>query len=720
MKQVDEATKQAWESGDFVTDDRRPMARVTIQKMHINLFDYRYRRSDSVDWHHDGKFASALFGQKSRPRELRNVKSVKWTRGVEQDVGTCTIQLYNVQGSATVPNDEEYDFPGWFTPNRGEDPFFAEWGYEKNRWNRWILPDRLIRTYEGYGFDSTYPAETDPHMYPSGVWLVDTVSIDTEGLITVECRDLGRLLLDHICFPPVVPWDIYPLWFDTFQSKKKKKHEPATHWQLPKYDTDSNMLFVGLGITDNGHPIVSANGTVAGHHGTNAFDGEVSTHWLSTGTRAEQVSDFRWIQAKIPGGGSVEGVRVDMYGGALRCYVSLMNTDGEWLGRNEIPYTQQDGEVDVQAGIPYVDSFPVGAGRADSLTFDKKYHNIKKIRFTFNNLWNSGIGYNYPYRVAVQSLSYASDMNAEAGENLNWFGNYNDYTHVVKWLCAWGGFYWPRLTSGEAYWSFSDGTTFTNPPDWDDVAIKKGRVFGDLHRSFVAGVVKLDVDFFDKKPLMDGIAAVRDIIGFEFHIDELGGVVWRMPNVWKKGNWVMPENGGERTSRTQEIVTIDEDTTLLQMTSQLSSKNVRERVFIGNLTGHKGAVVRGYNPAPSGQRRVGGWTDQRFATKQECEMMADLIALRQQWVYRQNTVTIPGNPQIQIDDQVRIKERMTGEGYLHRVMGISSTFDNEDGKWTYDLQTHWLGTDAFEKDAWHPERLTDVTRHYLHALGVLG
>jgi hypothetical protein len=86
--------------------------------------------------------------------------------------------------------------------------------------------------------------------------------------------------------------------------------------------------------------------------------------------------------------------------------------------------------------------------------------------------------------------------------------------------------------------------------------------------------------------------------------------------------------------------------------------------------------------------------------------MADLIALKQSFTYRQNQVTITANPALQPDDQVIITERMTGEGYIHRITSISSDFDNDTGRWTYTLTTNWLGTRAFTRLAWDPEKLT--------------
>lgn len=249
-----------------------------------------------------------------------------------------------------------------------------------------------------------------------------------------------------------------------------------------------------------------------------------------------------------------------------------------------------------------------------------------------------------------------------------------------------------------------------------DLTLRRGSVWGDFDNTGLAGIAKLDVDMFDKKPVMDGISAVRDIIGFDFWIDEAGAVVWRMPNVWTKGNYLTNFTDYSGRVRTSELVTIDEKVTLIDQSTKLSSRNVRERVIIADVNGNFGQVVRGYNPAPTGQWRVAGWSDQHFRNKGEAEKMANLIAIRQAFLYRQNTLTIAANPAIQIDDQVVIYERMTGEGYLHRVTNIESEFDFEDGKWTYQLTTHWLGKEAFTERAWEPP-LGVNTRFWLNQMG---
>ena len=97
--------------------------------------------------------------------------------------------------------------------------------------------------------------------------------------------------------------------------------------------------------------------------------------------------------------------------------------------------------------------------------------------------------------------------------------------------------------------------------------------------------------------------------------------------------------------------------------------------------------------------------------------MADMITLRQMFTYRQNSLRIPADPSIQIDDQVEILERTTGEAYKHHVSGIDSTWDLEKGTWYFDLTTSWLGESPSGEWAFDTEGLSAATVTYLTALG---
>lgn len=93
--------------------------------------------------------------------------------------------------------------------------------------------------------------------------------------------------------------------------------------------------------------------------------------------------------------------------------------------------------------------------------------------------------------------------------------------------------------------------------------------------------------------------------------------------------------------------------------------------------------------------------------------MADLIAVRQHYKYRTDSIQIAANPAIQIDDQVQPFERVTSEGFIHYVKGIQSEFDAASGRWVMTLQTHWLGDDPYHNWAVRRNTLNGSTADFI-------
>lgn len=713
MRTISTELEDLWLSGDYTGDDR-PVQRFTIAKWHMFQTDYKIGANRSTTWQHRGHLNSSLFNQTGPVRELFNVKSFKRSVGTATDAGSATLVLYNVQWRKDVlnPHAEEFDFPGWYTPTRGgENP----WDYESNGWRSWLLPDRLIKSFEGYGVDQTVAPEDDEHMYPSGVWLIDEADFSVDGIITLTLRDFGRLLLDQIMYPPVVPWEAYPLYWEAEKMvDAPDKLVPAGEWLTPTYDKDSNQFFENEGVVLYHDGLQSAvnvdDGSVHGHLGEDAFDGNVNSHFLSAGSAYP--GEMSYVQGTMDST-NVTGVRVRFRGGPYRVYISLFS-DGtnDWVGSNKIPFAQADDGPGMDAHIPYVKSFVWKKGDGQEFDLKRTYTDITKIRITIASRWDSGIGAERFWRGAIREVGYATESETFTPGTQVPQGNYADYTDIIKWLCGWAGFHWPENATLKTVTDTRDKHNGGSP------VLPKGAVWGDLMPVKTTGIVKLEESMWDKKPLRDGISSIQEITGFDFWIDETGGAIWRLPNVWTKGNWINPRDGGPNVTRTTDVITIDERTTLIDLGVKLSSRNVRERIFVADANGQNGAVVRGYNPAPTGMHRVGGWTDSHFKSRQETRRMADLIAIRQSYLYRQNTITIAANPAIQIDDQVLIQERMTGEYYLHRITGLSSDFDYENGKWTYQLTTAWLGKDAFTTDSWRP-KISDTTKQYLETLGAV-
>lgn len=213
MRTTTTATKNAWLGGDYIGTNR-PMVRATIQKLAMSALSYGTTSKTSLRQ----EYTSVPFGQKSRPLELPNLKDVKWNRSVDGGVATMTMTLYNTEPLpiGEPPQNGDLDQPGFYSPLRGNTAHSSRWSRSTNGWQDWIVPDRIIRTYEGYGFDASVIPELDPHLYISGTWRIDQVTFTHDALITIECRDIGSVLLDQILFPPIVPFVSYPLWFEVF------------------------------------------------------------------------------------------------------------------------------------------------------------------------------------------------------------------------------------------------------------------------------------------------------------------------------------------------------------------------------------------------------------------------------------------------------------------------------------------------------------------------
>lgn len=764
MREVSTATAEAWQASAKI-GTIRPCARLTIQKLQVLLTPYdRAKIPGGTARTGQGTFASMALGQRGVPRELPNVRSVKWNRSLDADTADCTITLWNTKplavGGTPEPGFETtFDNPGWYAFDRSSADADAAWGITPNDWQGWIMPDRCIRTYEGWGFDATKIPEKDPNLYLTGVWLIDDVDLTHDGFIEIRARDLGRVLIEEIMFPPVVPFADYPLQWSTGGTGSTGSTGSGSGgsgalegYLRPIYSTDSNQLRIGgdffnspiagtfVPIDNNARSLIAVglDGSVQGHHGVDAFDSSQESYWLAAARWAaaygQDGNPYPFIEGTL--NIDIDGIYIKTWGGPYTAYISLKQC-GEWIGG------QTFGDPHL-GGIPFVMKVNIPASAATAgVTYDfgQTYVNVTAVRVTFTNFYWSGqkiLGHfagqqgdqNYNlFYVGVKDIQLKGKLSGSAltpiqdpgmggaNNSLNFdpIANYSDYTDICMWLLAWGGFYWPD----GSFVTLSDGSVVTVTASGAPPPVPYppgGRLWGDFMRAGTAGIVDLGVELWDQKPLMDGIRYIADILGFQLFIDEGGGAVWRLPNYYAVGSYQSGVDGGPREGRTSDVILIDEATTLLSLKATVSSRNVREQVFIANVDGSFGAVAQGFNPAPSGLRRVGGWSDSRFESVEECQIMAELIAVRQMFEYRKNSLTIAANPAIQIDDQLRIQERTTAETYLHYVRGISSENDMTTGKWTYGLTTNWLGNSPTDRWAVDMEQLSDATKAYLNKL----
>ncbi len=99
------------------------------------------------------------------------------------------------------------------------------------------------------------------------------------------------------------------------------------------------------------------------------------------------------------------------------------------------------------------------------------------------------------------------------------------------------------------------------------------------------------------------------------------------------------------------------------------------------------------------------WVNGLFVDADRRQIMAELIAMHIWFSKRQGQTTCVANPNIQINDQVRLFERQSAETYIHYVRGVSTNHDLDTGVYTMTLTTHWLG----DHDDWSIVGLGDAT-----------
>jgi hypothetical protein len=339
MRDIPTSMRTALRDGLFI-GEHRPIARVTVQHPTMKLRNYSFvplavqrtiaklpiakraaaRKKGTIAQ----CYADFFFTTMGKPMELPNVKSVEWSRSTDSDVADCTITVWNTRPLSVgeTPSGRDIDQAGYYTYSRGASKFSAAWKQTKNPWFGMLVPDNIIRTYEGYGYDPSVPPEKDGHLLLSGVWMIDTVEMNADTTMSIKCRDVGRLLLDQIAVKPLIPTAWYP---NDWQAWPAPTKSTLKRTQLAvKADDSSNTPWIG-------DPRYNS---VRGHKLSYAFDGNPNTYWLSIGNVSpSRRFAYEWVQATV-GNQSVTEVRFRTKKKGYTAYVSV-KVGGQWLGSKD-------------------------------------------------------------------------------------------------------------------------------------------------------------------------------------------------------------------------------------------------------------------------------------------------------------------------------------------------------------------------------------------------
>jgi hypothetical protein len=320
---------------------------------------------------------------------------------------------------------------------------------------------------------------------------------------------------------------------------------------------------------------------------------------------------------------------------------------------------------------------------------------------TFTNLYRSSIG-PFPFRAGVRELSLAlsspvTDSVTQQGL-VQHDGNYKDYSDIIKDLALWSGFY---------AFDPSDPDGAQDPTD-----------YGNIESTGIADTGScVRANQFDKKPVIDGMHIIRDIVGYWIWVDEEGGFHFESPNWFEAGNFRL--NG----QRIEFIPDIDERVNMTDYAVNYTDRDLRSEIIIASdepTAGFTDTVATFWNPfTPNTQDRAGararwahlmGAPDRRDLLRGIVKPMmlinhlltdpADQVGMAKQIALHilaatfTGSVTCAANPCISLNDQVRLHERITAETGIHYVRGISCTHDLDSGDFTMTLTTFRIGDDS--------------------------
>lgn len=776
---------EIWKSG-FYAGESQPCSRVTVEPdWFLHTTGKRYGSSNL------GPYRWFQLKDNSQTEiELPNIKTIQWDRSIDQSVATCNIDIYNqktINLDQSTPDEVlpgVFGNPGHYTPEHGVSPEAqALWGHQTNAWEGVLVPNALLRTYQGYGgHDKTLAdAVEDGNLLITGLWLIDTVTTGSDGVIHVSCRDVGKLLTDQQLYPPLVPKDKYPAKFCRYRminrriknrervedevnvtpvvsgtapipvadnpqaagywmlrnngqvfafgdARRKKLNSTSPNYGSPTYGgaaSNVNAIAInGLPSGGMGYWVMWSNGRVMAY-GAAEWYGDLAHQQLHARDFAPTPSGQGYWILTQNGNVHAFGDAVDHGGVAVTGsnYAQSIEShptdpDGYWIMKEE-------GQVTAVGSLSTYSINPVLGGGTPSgtapygiaLQRDEYFTRIRRTstgdgywivsgsgkvrgfgdaghygqdnhantkRWAANLYWDlipywgNNQGYGLPSSFDVfHQFGPSWEHFGSIEEEVQWIrkpGNYRDYANIVRRLLRWSG------------WVLHDPDHPSNQP---------APVFGSIESTGAFSPECLPEDMFDKKPVIDAITQIKEIVGYLFYINEEGAAQFKTPNWWSPGNF--DENG----NAVDEIPDLNEIINVTGYQAASNDTDLRSEIIIatedpvdGLLQGGKATRFLPFSAdLLRGMVKPAMWTNDVFQSFEEQLVMAELIALHIWFSKRTGSVTLAANPNIQIDDQVRVYERVSSDTFIHYVRGQSMTHDLDSGSFTMTLTTHWLGDD---------------------------
>jgi len=395
----------------------------------------------------------------------------------------------------------------------------------------------------------------------------------------------------------------------------------------------------------------SAGGTVIGI--TAADDG--LGYWIANSAGVVQAFGSATLSTDA---NTSQGAIVDIKSGIGQSYYLLANTGYVWAFGAGAPFF---GHGSPLSATPYAAAAIIPSPAVLSETATPVWEITGYwIARTNGNVQSFGDQFNTPF---------LGSLDADYSLVVTTNGNYRDYADVIKDLLLWSG------------WWLKDSTTDGYPD-----------VYGNIETTGAWATDVIPESVFDKQKVIDAINKIKESIGYIFRVDGTGAAHFELPNYWVLGNYY---ETGEHTAYTPQI---DEAIQMTDYGVSFNDKAVVSEIVISSnnpIEPLDDTVTTVYVPPNAnvlrGVVRNALWTNEVFLNPTEQKLMAEMIGVHSWFAQRQGQVTCAANPTIEIDDQVQLWERQTGETYRHYVRGVNRSFDFASGQYTMQLTTHWLG-----------------------------
>ncbi len=426
----------AWETGTFIGLNKSH-ARVTVEP-NWYLDTYGFITPDGTSWPKADRpgpwrYFQSIDGPMSPEVEVPNIKSIQIDRSVDTDAAGCTITIYNQwMDDNDVPSElaGQLGKPGYFTWNRGDSPDAqARWNHETNEWNNVLVPMALLRTYEGWGGYtesggrvvpmSIEDAVGDGYITKTGTWIVDKVQVSNNGMLTLTCRDAGKLLIEQFLHPPLIPSSMAPLKYYRY-----KDETYTSIWDPGPGLGTSGSNFVPLVYANSSSDVLigSVNAEVYGSVPSNSVDGNETTYSIGFGYDTPDGSEVvDWWEYSV--NAQINQVYINPYGGGYTAYISVLE-NGLWQGDTVVPFIAVpftyppigSSSDEIGADINFVVSTGVSYNTPVTINLPRTF-TAERIRISFRDhkptlladrIYRSGL---YEVKAAMNTINTGSSTN---------------------------------------------------------------------------------------------------------------------------------------------------------------------------------------------------------------------------------------------------------------------------------------------------------------------